>query len=50
MRSIKSKKAKESKPKNYTQHMLGLHKEIWEWVDVERYLDEERKSWLPICL
>ncbi len=33
------------KPKNYTQHMLGLHKKIWRSVRVERYLEEERNSW-----
>jgi len=33
------------KPKNYTQHMLGLHKKIWKSVRVERYLEEERRSW-----
>ncbi len=49
-RSIESKKAKVPKPKNYTRHMLGLDKEIWESIDVERYLEEERKSWLPIYL
>jgi AbrB family looped-hinge helix DNA binding protein len=33
------------KPKNYTQHMLGLHKKIWKSVKVDRYVEEERKSW-----
>ncbi len=33
------------KPKNYTQHMLGLHKKIWKAVKVERYIEEERESW-----
>lgn len=32
-------------PTNYTQAMQGLHKEIWEGVDVQNYIDEERDSW-----
>ncbi len=33
------------KPKSYTKHMHGLHKKIWKPVGVERYVEEERKSW-----
>lgn len=27
------------------KHLRGLHKEIWQGVDVERYLEQERDSW-----
>ncbi len=29
-------------PSNYTQHLAGLHKEIWEGKAAQEYLDEER--------
>jgi hypothetical protein len=32
-------------PENYTQGMAGLHKEIWDSVDAQRYIDEERDAW-----
>jgi AbrB family looped-hinge helix DNA binding protein len=32
-------------PDNYTQAMAGLHKEIWQGVDIQKYLDQERDSW-----
>jgi AbrB family looped-hinge helix DNA binding protein len=31
------------KPKNFTRHLAGLHKEIWQ--DSESYLNDERNSW-----
>lgn len=33
-------------PVNYTQALLGLHKEVWEGKTAN-YLDNERKSWEP---
>jgi len=33
------------KPKSYTEYTLGLHKEVWKGVEVDRYLEEERESW-----
>jgi len=33
------------KPKSYTDHMMGLHKEVWGNVDTDRYIDKERESW-----
>lgn len=33
------------KPHNYTQHLAGLHREIWQDVDADEYLREERKTW-----
>lgn len=33
------------KPHNYAQHLSGLHREIWQDVDADEYLREERKTW-----
>lgn len=33
------------KPNNFTDHMLGLHREVWENVDATDYVDGERTSW-----
>lgn len=33
------------KPKSYTSHLAGLHREVWKDVDVDAYLNEERKGW-----
>lgn len=30
---------------NYTSHLEGLHREIWEGVDTEEYLNGERAAW-----
>ncbi len=32
-------------PENYTQHLAGLHHEIWEGIDPQKYIDEERSAW-----
>lgn len=32
-------------PPSYTQALAGLHKEIWEGVDAQKYVNEERSSW-----
>jgi AbrB family looped-hinge helix DNA binding protein len=32
-------------PNSYTQVLAGLHKEIWEGVDAQKYVNEERSSW-----
>lgn len=34
-----------SRPKNYTNYMLGLGKKIWEGIEATEYVREERKSW-----
>lgn len=33
------------RPKSYTVHLAGLHHEVWENLDVDHYLDRERKTW-----
>jgi AbrB family looped-hinge helix DNA binding protein len=32
-------------PANYVGHMAGLYREIWEQVDTDQYLAEEREAW-----
>jgi AbrB family looped-hinge helix DNA binding protein len=32
-------------PKRYTDHLQGLHSEIWKGIDIQKYLDGERDSW-----
>jgi AbrB family looped-hinge helix DNA binding protein len=33
------------KPENYTNHLMGMHKEIWERIDPNEYLETERQAW-----
>ncbi len=32
-------------PKHSIMEFKGLGKEVWQGVDVEKYIDEERNSW-----
>jgi len=32
-------------PDNYTQRLAGLYHEIWEGIEAQEYLDEERCDW-----
>ena len=32
-------------PKQYTNYLDGLHREIWKGVDVEKYVNREREAW-----
>ena len=32
-------------PQKYSNKLQGLHSEIWENVDVEKYLNDERRAW-----
>jgi AbrB family looped-hinge helix DNA binding protein len=32
-------------PENYTEYMEGLHREVWEDIDTDAYLREERDAW-----
>ena len=34
-------------PQDYTQKLSGLHKEIWEEIDAQEYIDQERDAWQP---
>jgi len=34
-----------SHPKHSIMELQGLGKELWEGVDVEKYIDDERNSW-----
>jgi len=33
------------KPKNYTKHLRGLHRSVWEGVDAKEYVRKEREAW-----
>ena len=32
-------------PQNYTETLSGLHKEIWEKENAQKYINEERNAW-----
>ncbi len=32
-------------PEDFAQHLAGLHKEIWEGIDAQQYVNEERSAW-----
>jgi AbrB family looped-hinge helix DNA binding protein len=32
-------------PKRYTDHLQGLHSEIWKGMDVQKVLEGERDAW-----
>lgn len=33
------------KPKSYADHLMGLHKNVWQGVEPDAYVREERNSW-----
>ena len=33
-------------PQDYVAAMAGLHREVWDGVDAEAYLNEERDAWV----
>jgi AbrB family looped-hinge helix DNA binding protein len=32
-------------PDNYANHLAGLHREIWQGIDPQEYIHEERSAW-----
>ncbi len=32
-------------PRDYSQHLRGLHREIWEGVEPQEYVQREREAW-----
>jgi len=32
-------------PNNYAEYLAGLHKDIWQDIDSDTYLDQERDAW-----
>ena len=34
-----------TKPKSYADHHMGLHKNVWQGVEPDAYVREERNSW-----
>ena len=35
------------KPRSFVEKMAGLHREVWEGVDAQNYLNDQRESWQP---
>ena len=33
-------------PDNYAEYLAGLHKDIWQDIDADTYLEQERDAWL----
>jgi prevent-host-death family protein len=33
-------------PDSHTDHLAGLHREIWQGIDTDAYLKQERDAWL----
>jgi AbrB family looped-hinge helix DNA binding protein len=32
-------------PRDYAQYLRGLHREVWEGVDPQKYVEQEREAW-----
>src|SRR5579859_6331787 len=32
-------------PENYADHLRGLHREVWEGLDAQEYVNRERDAW-----
>lgn len=32
-------------PQDYATHLAGLHRDVWEGLDTDAYLQEERDAW-----
>ena len=32
-------------PQDYAKHLRGLHREVWEGVDPDEYVRQEREAW-----
>ena len=35
-------------PSSYTDYLVGLHREIWQGIDTDAYLQRERDAWAPL--
>jgi AbrB family looped-hinge helix DNA binding protein len=35
-------------PRNYMEHLTGLHRELWQNLDATTYLDKERGTWTKL--
>ena len=33
-------------PENYVEYLAGLHKDIWQDLDTDVYLEQERDAWM----
>ena len=32
-------------PRRFADHLAGLHREVWQGVDTQTYIDQERDAW-----
>jgi AbrB family looped-hinge helix DNA binding protein len=32
-------------PRDYARRLRGLHREVWEGIDPQKYVDQERDAW-----
>jgi AbrB family looped-hinge helix DNA binding protein len=32
-------------PRDYPQHLRGLHREVWDGVEPQAYVEQEREAW-----
>jgi AbrB family looped-hinge helix DNA binding protein len=32
-------------PRDYGRHLRGLHREVWEGVEAQQYVQQEREAW-----
>lgn len=32
-------------PEDYVEHLHGLHREVWEGIDPDEYVRQEREAW-----
>lgn len=39
------KKDSSTQAKDYVNKLAGLHKEVWQDIDIEDYLKQEREAW-----
>ena len=42
---LEQKTAAQESSINYTAHLAGLHQEVWDGVDTDTYLHQERDAW-----
>lgn len=35
-------------PANYTEHLAGLHRDVWDGVNTDEHLEQERNAWTSL--
>ncbi|EDN68092.1 transcriptional regulator, AbrB family [Beggiatoa sp. PS] len=44
-KEVEPKKVISPQPEDYVSKLAGLHKEIWQGIDTDNYLQQEREAW-----